>query len=177
MFNTDRNRAKEPHLGVKEDETLTESQVIAFKDVPKSVREKDNAGPGAAAVSDSTPAPASEPSVGSDGNPVSVIGETLHFKGELSAGEDLVIEGTVEGQINQGKCCLTVRPKGELIADVNATKIFVEGKVTGDLAATVSVTVRESGVVKGNIIAPKIAINEGATFNGSIEMRAPNGSK
>jgi cytoskeletal protein CcmA (bactofilin family) len=172
MFNTDRNRAKEPQTEVKDNESLTESQVIAFKDVPKTVREKDRADVAPAAE----PAPASEPHLGSDGNPVSVIGETLHFKGELSAGEDLVIEGKVEGQINQGKCCLTVRPKGELIADVNATKIFVEGKVTGDLAATVSVTVRESGVVTGNIVAPKVAINEGATFNGSIEMRAPNGS-
>lgn len=136
-----------------DDDNLTESQVVAFKDVPRSVRE------------DAEPQPS--------GNPVSVIGETLHFKGDLSAGEDLVIEGKVEGTINQGKCCLTVRPKGELIADVNATKIFIEGKVTGDLQATVSVTVRESGIVEGNIVAPKVAINEGATFNGGIEMRAP----
>lgn len=136
-----------------DDEPLTESQVIAFKDVPRSVREDG------------------EPR--QSGNPVSVIGETLHFKGDLSAGEDLVIEGKVEGTINQGKCCLTVRPKGQLVADVNATKIFIEGRVTGDLQATVSVTVRESGVVEGNIVAPKVAINEGATFNGSIEMRAP----
>jgi cytoskeletal protein CcmA (bactofilin family) len=107
------------------------------------------------------------------GEPVSVIGETLHFKGELSAGEDLVIEGKVEGTINQGKCCLTVKPKGQLIANVNATKIFIEGKVTGDLSATVSVTVRESGVVDGNIIAPRVAITEGATFNGNIQMRNP----
>ena len=175
MFNTDRNRAKESHAEVRDDEKLTESQVIAFKDVPKSVREKDRTV--ASPAAEPAPAPTPEPHLGSDGNPVSVIGETLHFKGELSAGEDLVIEGKVEGQINQGKCCLTVRPKGELIADVNATKIFVEGKVTGDLAATVSVTVRESGVVTGNIIAPKVAINEGATFNGSIEMRAPNSGK
>ena len=139
----------------QDNEDLTESQVIALRDVPSSVRKEPE----------------------TMGEQVSVIGETLHFKGELSAGEDLVIEGKVEGQINQGKCCLTVRPKGVLIADVNATKIFVEGKVTGDLAATVSVTVRESGVVKGNIVAPKVAIVEGATFNGNIEMRAPNGSK
>ena len=136
-----------------DDDDLTESQVIAFKDVPRTVRESGDAQ--------------------QSGNPVSVIGETLHFKGDLSAGEDLVIEGKVEGTINQGKCCLTVRPKGELLADVNATKIFIEGRVTGDLQATVSVTVRESGIVEGNIVAPKVAINEGATFNGSIEMRAP----
>jgi len=132
---------------------LTDSQVIAFRDVPKSVQYEEQ----------------------QQGNEVSVIGETLHFKGELSAGEDLVIEGKVEGIVNQGKCCLTVKPKGILIAKVNATKIFIEGRVEGDLSATVGVTIRESGQVTGNIIAPKVAIDEGATFNGNIEMRAPNG--
>jgi len=137
-------------------DSMTESQVIAFKDVPQSVRRDRQ---------------------DSQGNPVSVIGETLHFKGELSAGEDLVIEGKVEGTVNQGKCCLTVKPKGILIANVNATKIFIEGRVEGDLAATVSVTIRDSGDVTGNIIAPTVAINEGPTFNRSIEMRSPEAGK
>jgi cytoskeletal protein CcmA (bactofilin family) len=60
-----------------------------------------------------------------------------------------------------------------IIANVNATKIFIEGKVKGDLSATVSVTVRESGLVDGNIIAPRVAITEGATFNGNIQMKNP----
>jgi len=104
---------------------------------------------------------------------VSVIGESLHFKGELSAGEDLIIEGTVEGKINQGKCCLTLKPNGRIIADVNATKIFIDGTVQGDLRATVSVTVRATGRVTGNIISPRVAIDDGASFNGTIEMRDP----
>jgi cytoskeletal protein CcmA (bactofilin family) len=135
----------------EDNETLTESQVIALHDVPASVRKAPE----------------------TTGEPVSVIGETLHFKGELAAGEDLVIEGKVEGTINQGKCCLTVKPKGQIVANVNATKIFIEGKVKGDLSATVSVTVRESGIVDGNIVAPRVAITEGATFNGNIQMRNP----
>lgn len=137
----------------EEDTTLTESQVIQLRDVPESVREGRDI---------------------EDGDNVSVIGETLYFKGELSAGEDLVIEGTVEGTINQGKCCLTVKPKGRLVANVNATKIFIEGKVKGDLHATVSVKVRENGEVEGNIVAPSVALEEGATFNGNIEMRSPD---
>ena len=135
----------------EDDESLTESQVIPFKEAAEAIRQN------------------SEPVYGK----VSVIGETLHFKGELSAGEDLIIEGKVEGQINQGKCCLTVKPKGELIANVHATKIFIEGKVEGDMAATVGITIRESGEVSGNIVAPKVAIDEGATFNGKIDMRSP----
>jgi cytoskeletal protein CcmA (bactofilin family) len=105
--------------------------------------------------------------------PVSIIGESLKFKGALSAGEDLIIDGVVEGSIDQGKCCLTIREKGRVKADVNATKIFVEGNVDGDLRSTVSVTIRESGVVSGSVIAPKVALDEGSTFNGSIEMRDP----
>jgi len=131
---------------------LTDSQVIPFKDVPDSVK--------------------SEPTSGT--SDVSVIGQSLYFKGELSAGEDLIIEGTVEGTINQGRCCLTLKPNGHLIANVNATKIFVEGDVKGDLHATVSVSVCESATVKGNIVAPKVSIEEGATFNGNIEMRMPS---
>ena len=139
-----------PEFG--DDGKLTESQVIRLRDVPESVRRSSDAEPA---------------------DKVSVIGETLYFKGELTAGEDLVIEGTVEGTINQGKCCLTVKPKGRLVANVNATKIFIEGKVKGDLYATVSVKVRRGGEVEGNIVAPTVALEEGATFNGNIEMRAP----
>ncbi len=139
------------------DGKLTDSQVIALTDAPSSVARRER----------SAPAPSGD-------QPVSVIGESLHFKGELSAGEDLIIEGIVEGQINQGKCCLTLKPKGTILANVNATKIFIEGKVEGDLHATVSVTVRKSGVVAGNIVAPTVGLEEGATFNGSIEMRSPS---
>jgi cytoskeletal protein CcmA (bactofilin family) len=138
------------------DEKLTDSQVIPFKDVPESLSQDKGSNIGHPAVS--------------------VIGESLHFKGELSAGEDLLIEGTVEGKINQGKCCLTLKPNGKIIADVNATKIFIDGYVKGNLHATVGVTVRKTGKVEGNIVAPKVAIEEGATFNGSVDMRSPSES-
>lgn len=140
----------------QDDRDLTDSQVLQFKDVPESVRKNG------------------EKSEDRGEPVVSIIGESLHFKGELSAGEDLIVEGTVEGTIDQGSCCLTLKPNGKILADVNATKIFIEGTVEGDLHATVSVTVRESGRVTGNIVAPSVAITEGATFNGSIEMRSPS---
>jgi len=140
----------------KTEPDIADSEVIQFNDEPES----------------SQPAANTEPS-----QSVSVIGESLHFKGELSAGEDLIIDGKVEGTINQGKCCLTLRQKGIIIAQVNATKIFIEGTVEGDLQATVSVTVRKTGTVTGNIVAPKICIEEGATFNGSITMQSPARSR
>lgn len=152
MINTDiKNK-----LDNEEESAMTDSQVIPFKDLPDTVR-RDKA---------------REQAI--ESGSVSVIGESLYFKGELSAGEDLIIEGTVEGKINQGKCCLTLKPNGRLLANVNATKIFIEGNVKGDLNATVSVSVRASAEIKGNIVAPKVSIEEGATFNGNIEMRMPS---
>ena len=163
----------------RDEKSLTDSQVIPFKDVPEGVRKDRIASQAAKTPAFPAPSPgdreqAHTPTDPSNTHTVSVIGESLHFKGELSAGEDLIVEGTVEGKINQGKCCLTVKPRGQLLANVNATKIFIEGKVKGDMRATVSVTVRASGKVKGNIIAPKVALEEGATFNGLIEMRDPS---
>jgi cytoskeletal protein CcmA (bactofilin family) len=138
----------------EDDTTSTDSQVIPFNQLPDTLRH--------------------EPESRDDGPTVSVIGESLYFKGELSAGEDLIVEGTIEGKINQGKCCLTLKPNGRLLANVNATKIFIEGNVRGDLNATVSVSVLASADIEGNIVAPKVSIEEGATFNGNIEMRMPS---
>ena len=84
---SDTQTMKTPNFG---NEKHTDSQVVPFKDVPESVRSGNPSASGQQAVS--------------------VIGETLHFKGDLSADEDLLIEGTVEGTINQGKCSLLLKP-------------------------------------------------------------------
>jgi cytoskeletal protein CcmA (bactofilin family) len=99
----------------------------------------------------------------------SILGPTLRFKGELSAGEDLVIHGQVEGAIGPAPR-VTIGPEASVKAGVNADVIIVEGRVEGDLKAQVSITVRPRASVRGNLEAPVINIAEGATFNGGIKM-------
>lgn len=99
----------------------------------------------------------------------SVLGSTLKFKGELTANEDLLIQGQIEGTINHSST-LTVGSEGKLIANVKAEFITVEGKVDGDLAAATAVVVKEGADVKGNIFSPTVTLHEGSTFNGSIDM-------
>ena len=64
---------------------------------------------------------------------VSVIGPTLVFKGELSADEDLVIEGDIEGTIDHHKKHLTIGKQGRVKADIHASSVIVEGKLIGDI--------------------------------------------
>jgi cytoskeletal protein CcmA (bactofilin family) len=99
----------------------------------------------------------------------SVLGPTLRFKGELTAAEDLLIHGQVEGTIGPSPR-VTIGAEAVVKAMVTADVIVVEGKVEGDLKAQTSITVRQKGVVRGNIEAPVINIVEGASFNGNIKM-------
>jgi len=116
------------------------------------------------------PMPASSP-LGSDTaqRRPSVLGKTLVFKGELWADEDLVLQGRVEGSIHHEQS-LTVGPDGVVIGDVRARSILVEGTVEGDLHGSASVVVAATGKVRGNIVAPRVGIMEGASFNGGVDM-------
>jgi cytoskeletal protein CcmA (bactofilin family) len=104
----------------------------------------------------------------------SVLGPTLRFRGELSAQEDLIIQGSVEGSITHTQS-LTVGTDGSMKGDIRARVIVIDGKVEGDLYATESVSIRATAKVKGNVFAPRVGITEGAFFQGQIEMQ-PSGA-
>ncbi len=104
----------------------------------------------------------------------SVLGPTLRFRGELSAQEDLIIQGSVEGSITHTQS-LTVGTDGSMKGDIRARVIIVDGKVEGDLYATESVNIRATAKVKGNVFAPRVGITEGAFFQGQVEMQ-PSGA-
>lgn len=99
----------------------------------------------------------------------SVLGPTLKFKGELSAEEDLMIQGSIEGTIKHSSS-LTINESGHVKANVSAEYIAVEGNVEGDIHGSQSVTVRETANISGNISSPTVSLLEGATFNGNIDM-------
>ena len=53
-----------------------------------------------------------------------------------------------------------------------AKTVVILGKVMGDITATETISIRETAAVEGNLVAPKIAIAEGASFQGTIDMRS-----
>jgi cytoskeletal protein CcmA (bactofilin family) len=101
---------------------------------------------------------------------LSVLGPTLVFKGELSADEDLMLKGRVEGSINH-TASLRIGKEGSVVGNITAKFITVEGRVEGDLHGSGAVTVKESANIDGNIFSPTVSLLEGANFNGSIEMK------
>ena len=98
------------------------------------------------------------------------IGTSIKIKGELSGKEDLVIEGTMEGTIQLKENSISVSEKGKVQADVYARSIIVKGELSGDLYGSESVTIASSGKVSGNIIAPRVVLEDGAIFKGNVDM-------
>ena len=99
----------------------------------------------------------------------SILGPTVRIKGELTAAEDLVIHGQIEGSVGPAPR-VTIGPDAHVTADVIADVIVVEGRVDGDLKAQVSIAVRPRANVRGNLEAPVVNIAEGETFNGGVRM-------
>ena len=103
------------------------------------------------------------------------IGKSVVIKGELNGSEDLTIEGHVEGTIQLREHVLTIGPNGRIKAQVFAKSVIVLGEVTGNVTATDKVDIRDAGSVDGDIIAPRVAIAEGAHFRGSVDMQRKSG--
>ena len=101
---------------------------------------------------------------------ISVFGSTLVFRGELSADEEILIQGRIEGTIAHHKKNLTVGKQGWVTALIHASSITIEGRVDGDIHGDVYVRLVEGSEVNGNIFSPCIRMDEGARFNGTMHM-------
>src|SRR5689334_17750781 len=131
--------------------------------------------PPAAPAPTPTPAPAPRPDRQEMSHPMERdivnIGKSVVIKGELNGSEDLTIEGHVEGTIQLRDHVLTIGPNGRIKAQVFAKAVIVLGEVTGNVTASEKVDIRDNGSVDGDIIAPRVAIAEGAHFRGSVDMQ------
>jgi cytoskeletal protein CcmA (bactofilin family) len=116
------------------------------------------------------PAPAPAPTVlQAPAAKASVLGATLRFKGDLTADEDLVIEGQVEGSVLHTRS-LTIGSQGHVRGNIRARRVVVEGKVDGNVYALEGVTLRASAALQGDVFARCVSIETGARVRGRIDM-------
>ena len=106
----------------------------------------------------------------SNQNPT-VLGRSVVSRGELSASEDLSIEGQFDGTINMKDHCLTVGSNGQVKAEIQARQVVIHGTVNGNITAREKVEIRKTGRVQGDLTAAGVAIEDGAYFKGSIEIQ------
>ena len=98
------------------------------------------------------------------------IAQSITVKGDLSGQEGLFFDGALEGRIHMLDSRVVIGPNGRVHADVEANEIVVEGQVRGNLRARTRVELRRTSHVRGDVTTERIAIQDGAHFNGRVEI-------
>lgn len=116
------------------------------------------------------PPPVSRPVQPAASKEQALIGPSIEIKGTLIGGEDLLVEGRVEGKIQLDKHSVTVGKSGRIKADVHGRTIIVMGEIEGDLYGEEQISLRQASTVRGNLIAPRVVLEDGCNFKGGIDM-------
>ena len=101
---------------------------------------------------------------------VTTIGKGVVVKGDVKGGEDLVVDGKVDGTIELRQHVLTVGPTGRVKAQLSAKSVVVLGKVNGSIQASERVSIGETGSFEGAISAPRLVVADGAHLQGRVDV-------
>jgi len=102
-----------------------------------------------------------------------LIGAAIEIKGNLAGGEDLVVEGRIEGKIELRQHSITVGRSGSVKGDIYGLVIVIMGEIDGNLYGEEQIILRQACTVRGNLSAPRVTLEDGAHFKGSIDMTPP----
>ncbi len=106
-------------------------------------------------------------------NPVegsTVIGTNVTIKGELKGEGEMFFDGVLEGTILVPECRLTLGPNARVRAELTAGDVIIYGKHDGKIHAAGRLELRDSAVVKGDIVADRISIDDSACLKGKVEL-------
>jgi cytoskeletal protein CcmA (bactofilin family) len=98
------------------------------------------------------------------------IGRSVTIRGEVSGKEEMFVDCVFEGTISLPENRLTLGPNARVTADLVAGDVVIYGVVEGNIRATGRIELRDSAVVKGDIIAERLSIEENATIKGKVEL-------
>lgn len=114
----------------------------------------------------------SAPSATTASPATATIGPSIIIRGDVTGSEDLLIQGQVDGSVTLDQHAVSVGSEGRVNANIVGRVITIEGKVEGDLTAQEQIVLRGSAHVQGDIKAPRVVLEDGATFRGLVDMGA-----
>lgn len=116
--------------------------------------------------------PAAKPQAQPRSGEATFVGQGSRFEGRLVADNDVEVTGELSGTV-EGKGQVLVLEGSKVEAVVHARVVVVAGQLVGDVSADEKIELRPSATLQGNITAPRIVIQDGATFEGQVFMQKP----
>ena len=103
-------------------------------------------------------------------NAETVIGASIKVKGDFHGEGDIIIEGSVEGEIST-KQFVSVGSSAKIIANITAKNAKIAGNITGDLKIDGYLEILSTAVINGFVSAQEISIEKGAILDGKLSMK------
>lgn len=119
----------------------------------------------------STDSPYTSGAPDGDNDTFSVIDRNSIFDGVFQTTRNLKVEGEVKGTIDC-KGTLFVASGAIVGAKVEADNVTVAGDLNGEVRCRGRLQIMPSGKVRGKVITQSLVINEGALYEGQLEMTA-----
>ncbi len=98
-----------------------------------------------------------------------VIGQGITIEGEVSADEEVIIQGTIRGKLS-ARDAVVIEQGAVIEADVSATTVVLGGQVIGNVTATDRVELQSGSKLVGDVKAGRLTIADGASFKGNVDM-------
>ena len=99
------------------------------------------------------------------------IVEGTIITGDISTLADFRLDGKLKGNFtSEGK--IVIGPTGEVQGDIICKSIDIEGKFSGKLQAEGMLNIKSKAHITGEVIVGKLAVEPGAKFEASCEMRS-----
>ena len=102
---------------------------------------------------------------------ITLLGKGTDFKGVMSFGGTIRIDGRVEGEVHTTGT-LIVGEHAVIQGTVSVGVLKNSGKIQGTITANEKIHILKPGVLVGDIRTPVIAIEEGSRFHGMCDMGA-----
>lgn len=101
-------------------------------------------------------------------NETSVIAANHKVTGVVSAAEDLVVQGRVEGRI-QSEATVVIEAQAIVEAEIIARHVLVRGIVVGDVSGVEGIEIAPSGQVLGDLKTRRLALRAGGRVLGTVQ--------
>jgi cytoskeletal protein CcmA (bactofilin family) len=101
---------------------------------------------------------------------VSVVCKGISIRGEVTGDEDLQIDGELSGSVKLAGARVMIGNDGRVVGNIQAREIIVRGTLKGNLRASERILMGSTGRWEGDGVSPRLAIEEGATVRGNLEV-------
>jgi len=95
--------------------------------------------------------------------------QQTNLEGTINADSDFRVDGSIKGTLICSAKVI-IGPTGSVEGTINCQNAVIEGRFTGELRVTDSLTVKESAHISGDVYTTTLVVQPGAVFNVICKM-------